>query len=403
MNEIATAGQRELQNWVEKSKVALEGAGLAGVNLAEVPQDVTNDKGLSVVMNPSGGTAPVSGMAPNVIGAPSIPADKVNGLLDNVSLLIDIEREFEFLGVENDDKTLEVSFKRNEAIIQACEKKHIALLVEIKEKGDKVPNGTDAGRIVGLVFKGIGVALAFLHAALVTAATGGAATGLFIAASMALVAFVADASGGTKEMEKGISQSLQSNNGMNKEEADRAAGFISMGIQLVFEIAQTAVGGCVTTPQQKMSSFISKVNSRVADGIERGNKIEKAAENLAMKAFGNKSTETVKKLIEQGQELSKFERSFNAWKTLLPIGEALGSSICQGVSYKKSVAMGEADAKVVLSQANTEVLQDILADCGETLAANFRRIAHRQDQLVAILSSRDEAIDTINQEFGGMA
>ena len=413
MDKIATVGQNEVQDWIRRSFENIAGFGTFDVNqFAPVQKDVTNDKGIEGIDKVDGGGASTKGTeGRNQIGLPGIPFDKMNELLDDIAQVFDIEksvdidREVEFIEAEHNEKSFETSLKQNKFVRLGFEKKHVALIRDIVWKSRQIPDGTDPGRIVGLIFKGIGVAMAFLHAALVTAATGGAAVGLFVAASMALVSFVADASGGFEEMQKAISKSLQENNGMSKTDADAAAGYISMGIQLAFEIATTVVGGCTSNPQQKLASFITKANNKFPPKVAN-QKILAMGEKTAIKLFGKTAkgdVNTIGKVIAQAKAISKFERTMNLWKSMLPVIEAGANIWCQSKSYKKSVMMGESEADVVRSRTDTEALQELLSQVGQNIEQHFRRRTRLLEQVAAIILSSVESSARINNELGDMA
>lgn len=407
MDKIATVGQNEVQDWIRWSFENIAGFGTLDVNqFVMVQKDVTNDKGIEGIDKVDGGGASTKGAeGRNQIGLPSISFDMMSNLLDDVAQVFDVDREIEFLGVENDEKTFETSLKQNKFIRVTFGKKHADQVKTIRDNAHQMPDGTDPSKVIGLVFKGIGVAMAFLHAALVTAATGGAAVGLFIAAGMALAAFIADVSGGFEEMQKAISKSLQENNGMSKEDADAAAGYISMGIQLAFEIATTVVGGCTSNPQQKLASFITKAKNKFPPSVA-DKKIFAMGEKTAIKLFGKTAkgdVNLIKKVIAQAEAINKFERTMNLWKSLLPITEALANVICQKVSYDESVKRGESEADIVLSESDTEALQEQLSQVGQDTEQYFKRRAHRLEQLAAILLSSIESSAQINNELGDMA
>ena len=87
----------------------------------------------------------------------------------------------------------------------------------------------------------------------------------------------------------------------------------------------------------------------------------------------------------------------------LSIAQTVATTSNQVSSIKKQERFGRADAAAIRAEADMEAMQDILSDCEGDIEAAFGRIARQQGKIQKILSSRNESIDKINNEFGGLA
>ena len=403
MNNIALVGENELQRGLRASYENLMGVNGAPVGVTATGNlaDVTNDKGLTVEKSNAAGAQGATAGVRNTIGAPTVSGDRVGELLDN------LEQAIAFLQVENDEKSSEVALKRSEQSRKACGKKFAAQLDKIRTQANNLPKGknNDAGTIIGRVFKGIGAFLALVNAIAVSVASGGAASGLIVAAALAMTSFVADATGGFEAMKDAISKSLQENNGYTKEEADRVAGYISMGIELVADIA-SSVAGCVPNPQQELSQIISKTNRIANLAVGDANAAINQAASKLIQEFGCNATSkftSSEKLVKQAMNVNKIEQAMKWTNTALSVVQTVVSTGNQVSSMKKQERFGRTDAAAIRAEADMEAMQEILSDCEGDIEAAFGRIARQQGKILKILSSRNESIDKINNEFGGLA
>ena len=403
MNNIALVGENELQRGLRASYENLMGVNGApvGVTATGNVADVTNDKGLTIEKSNAAGAHGVTAGVRNQIGAPTVSGDRVGELLDN------LEQAIAFLQVENDEKSSEVAIKRSEQSRKACGKKFAAQLDKIRTQANNLPKGknNDAGTIIGRIFKGIGALVALVNAVAVSIASGGAASGLIVAAALSVVSFVADVSGGFEEMKDAISKSLQENNGYTKEEADRVAGYISMGIELVADIASSVAGG-VQNPQQQLSQVVNKVKAAAKLTVEQANGVLKTAATELVQQLGEKAASkftSAEKLVEQARNVNKVEQAMRWTNAALSIAQTVATTSNQVSSIKKQERFGRADAAAIRAEADMEAMQDILSDCEGDIEAAFGRIARQQGKIQKILSSRNESIDKINNEFGGLA
>lgn len=402
MNNIALVGENELQRGLRASYENLMGVNGAPVGVTATGNlaDVTNDKGLTIEKSNAAGAHGVTAGVRNQIGAPTVSGDRVGELLDN------LEQAIAFLQVENDEKSSEVALKRSEQSRKACGKKFAAQLDKIRTQANELPDGKDAGQVIGKVFKGIGACFAVLGAIAVSVASGGAASGLIVAAALSVASFAADASGGFEEMQKAISKSLQENNGYTKEEADRAAGYIAMSVQLLVEIA-SAVAGCVPNPQQELSMAMNKVADKTAQmTAEEVNVVHTVAAEKLIRELGDKGASkftTAAKLVEQAKNVNKIEQVTKCANTALSIVQTVSSTSFQFNAIKVQENRGKVDADAIRTESDMEAMQEVLSECEGDIEAALGRIARKQGKVEKILASRSESIDKINNEFGGLA
>ena len=404
MDKIVPIGQNEVQEWIRKSFEDSEGVGMSGVNMVEVPYGGTNDKGLEVKVSGVGVLGFALAAGRNKIAQPGVSGEQMNTLLDGV---------VEYFLIQNDEKSTELAIKKNNQTRRAYENKLLGQIISLRAQQNNLPNGTDAGEVVGKVFKGIGVALSILGAVLVSVASGGAASGLIAAAAIGLASFIADVSGGYEAMQKEISKSLQENNGYSKEEADRKAGFISMGIQFAVDIAASIAGG-VSTPQQNMANVLKQAKDLGIKTFElNGKAVDKvvaAAENAVKQIAGPSNTlkpsqvvEKANDLIAQGQAVMNVQKKLDIANSVFSFVQTCYQAANQIKSIDKSYKIGETDSNAVLAEANTEAVLEVLSECEGEIDAAFGWVARQRGKVEKIISSRNESFEKINAEYGDMA
>lgn len=406
MKEIATVGNNELQRWLETSYASSAGVDGApsGVNGTVGVTDPTNDKGLTVEKLSVGGAYGVTGGMRNTIPQPSIPSGKVVGLLHSV------EQTLAYLRVENGEKSTEVAVQMNEQTRKTSEKNFGAQIFSLRVGSDALPDGPDSGDIASKILKGVGVAVAIALAAAVSFGAGAAAVGLIVSACIAAASFTADVSGGYKALQKGIASCLQKNEGYTKEEADRVAGFISMGIELVADIA-SSVSGCGNNLQQGVANFVKKSVDAGLKVFDESGKATELVTAAAMKAIATTAKEgtIIKDMAPMAEKVA--EGAVGVYKVnqvskWVNMGVQLAQTAVEAGFQGKSIAdmkkAGERESKSIRIEANVELLQEILSECGTELEKTIDGASRRQAKFEKILSASIESLNKIN-EYGGMA
>lgn len=225
------------------------GAPVAGVGAA-------NDEGIRIV---NGGRK--SGvMSANDSG--TIIIDKPN-LAANADVRALMERAIAHIQLETNLASNELSQKRFEQNAAAYEKKHETQLKSIDKQVAEARTQGDESALTK-AFRWIGVAAAMATATIASIASGGAASGLIVAAATALATAIGEESGAFKAIEKEISKSLQENQGMSKKDADEAAGYITMAISTAVQMAGDITGSFLTTAQEKAAGTMIEEGTKVA-------------------------------------------------------------------------------------------------------------------------------------------
>ena len=167
-------------------------------------------------------------------------------------------------------------------------------LMELIEK--QVRAAIDSGKEspVTKAFRWIGVAAALFTATLSSIASGGATTGLVVAAAAALALAIGEESGAFKAIEKKISESLQKEQGMTKKDADEAAGYIVQAIQLAIQVAGDIAGGFLKCAPEEAAKKIASEGMKVVANSTVG--------DLALKNAAKLGTEEAAKVKDIVQE-----------------------------------------------------------------------------------------------------
>ena len=248
-----------------------------------------NDEGLRIVKG---------GKKSNVMSANDGPLsiDKAN-LPATADFRALMERAIAHIQLDTDLAANELSQKRLEQNAAAYEKKHQVQLnaidrqvAEARKQGDESP--------LAKAFRWIGVAAAMATATIASIASGGAATGLIVAAATALATAIGEESGAFKAMEKAISKSLQENQNMSKKDADEAAGYIAMAISMAVQMAGDITGGFVTTAQEKVAGTMIEAGSKVAANSVVGDMATNVAKEIGDEAVKGAVLKTAEEVAE---------------------------------------------------------------------------------------------------------
>ena len=266
------------------------GAPVAGVR-------ATNDEGIRIVKGGrKSGVMSANDNGSIEIGKPNLPV--------NADVRALMERAIAHIQLETDQTSNELSQKRLEQNAAAYEKKHETQLksidkqvAEARKQGDESP--------LTKAFRWIGVAAAMATATIASIASGGAASGLIVAAATALATAIGEESGAFKAIEKEISKSLQENQGMSKKDADAAAGYITMAITTAVQMAGDITGSFLTTAPEKVAGTMIEAGTKVAANSVVGDMALDVAKEIGDGAAKNavlKTTNEVAKATEKAAE-----------------------------------------------------------------------------------------------------
>ena len=266
------------------------GAPVAGVGAA-------NDEGIRIVKGgQKSGVMSAYDNGSIEIGKPNLPV--------NADVRALMERAIAHIQLETNQASNELSQKRLEQNAAAYEKKHETQLksidkqvAEARKQGDESP--------LTKAFRWIGVAAAMATATIASIASGGAATGLIVAAATALATAIGEESGAFKAIEKEISKSLQENQGMSKKDADEAASYITMAITTAVQMAGDITGSFLTTAPEKVAGTMVEAGTKVAANSVVGDMALDVAKEIGDETVQKavmKTTEEVAKATEKAAE-----------------------------------------------------------------------------------------------------
>ena len=408
---IALAGQNEIQGAIQGAydKYLEDGVSPDGVNGVAGTSGVTNDKGLTVESVSKNGQTGLKTVDFHTIGAPDIAEGEVKSHLLNVVQTFNdeiiIDGEVERVQEETGNASQEAAMKRTSEQRKNSQKKFTFELVQIKKKVNDMPNKTEAGEALSKAGKVFGSFLSVAGSAAFTVFSGGGGTPALVAACMGFASTIADVSGGYKAMEEKIADSL-AENGKTRADAERAAAFISMGLQFAVEIASTVVScKAPPDPRQKVADAINDVKKidKLANVAENP-KVVEAATEAATKLFGpNPTKEQVKTVIEQAEKIAKADE-IRKWADsslkIVMLGVDVGF---QADSIVKSDKSREHEADLNLSQVDSEQVLSVLAECGQNLEKINRRNSRNAGKIQKLLVSASDSIAQINEIGGGMA
>ncbi len=409
MDKIALVPQNEFQGAIRGAydKYLEGGVSPEGTGGIANTQDVTNDKGLTVG-KVSGNFVlhGFSSVAKHEIGAPSVPQGKVDGLLKNVvktfngdeQIIVD-EREVARLQGNSDNAMQNAAFKQNEGAQKNSGVKFAEQLFSIRKNVSEMPNGTAASKIVSDVFKIASAFVGFVSALVTTIATGGGGVGALVAATMGLVSAITDVAGGYEKLQEKISEELQKNHPeKTKAECDEIAAYISMGIQVGLEIAETVISCKAPNPEKKLAGVIKQIKKSETVQSVIDKKIKDAALLIAKKAYGGNPTQAqIDKLIKNAEKIVAINEGFGYVQTVNKILGAVvnfGFQIADMIKADKRV---ETQVEFELTEADYEMVMNILADCGQDLIQTRKRGANNAGKIESILTSQSDAASSINE------
>ena len=249
------------------------------------------------------------------------------------------------------------------------------------------------------VSRWLGAASALFTATLSSIASGGATTGLVIAAAAALAMAIGEESGAFKAIEREISKTLQKEQGMSKKDADEAAGYIMQAIQLAMQVAGDIAGGYLKSASEETAKKIASegmkvvANSTVGDlALENAAKLgtEDAAKvkEIVQKAVSNVAEKTQKimqEAAEKGVKIADETVEKAAETAVHDLTAELRKLKLDKATIEKVMSGVEKDATAVLKPANT-ILQ-------------IQKWMNRVGDLVGVARSGWNTSDEVNQFY----
>ena len=294
---------------------------------------------------------------------------------DTLAKEADLTKLISYLQLDNQERQTEMAKERIDLQKSGLDTEHDDRMKQIDDTIKKMKDAEKAA-IVSRIFGWIGAILSVVAAAVLTVVTGGLAAGFAVAgAALAVGSLIMNETGAMDKLVNALSEHLQEEYGMSKNDAMLAASLI---INLSIMAAQLgcSVGGMV--------AGFSGAASATANAAGAGAEI--AAETAKTAGTATQTAKTVQSVL-----------------TIANTAVSAGSLASNGVSTYMTHRSEDAKADTTELEKFMTMLRQRLEESQEELQQILQQIEAGIGKIAGLISSATDTSDEIAKNIGAMA